>query len=108
MGNDPVRVWVQQGASPAASGSGRIAQTPSGEGEREGETGNLWNGLWEGCGLRGLRAEGLGLLVVPGEQGVVVVDGPDAIIDFLEADVLACEGIGEEDLAALDAEAAAV
>lgn len=86
-------------------GPGRLAQVPSEEGESEGETGNLWIGLWEACEL---RAEGFCFLVVPGEEGVVVVDGPDAIIDFLKADDLARERVGEKDLAFLDAEAAAV
>jgi len=35
-------------------------------------------------------------LLVPSQQGVVVEDVPEAIIDLFEADVLAVEGLRKE------------
>ena len=46
--------------------------------------------------------------VEPSEQRVVVVDGPDAVVDLFETDVVALERIAEELLLELQPEGAVV
>ncbi|MGH2359016.1 MAG: hypothetical protein ACRDGM_00505 [bacterium] len=48
------------------------------------------------------------MLVEASEQGVVVEDIPDAVLDLFEADVLTVEGLGKEVLAGVESEGAAV